>query len=330
MSLATRISALLLALIMFVGVIGCNSNNNAATVNGEAVTKADLNKEVNRLKKIYATSGAKLDNDKARLAQMENQVLDQLIMKTIELQEAKKKNVLVSDEKVKNKIKEFENLYKSKENFQKMLKSQNKTLEQFTADIKYQLSREALFNAVTKDVKASNEDIQKYYNDNPKESAKYKVRTILVSTQGRSDADAKAIAEGLANQLAKGVSFEQLAKTKSEDTVTKNNGGLMVNPIKKDDYYLSKGQIGGEAEFALANLKAGEYTKKPVRNNKGYLLLKVDEIKQMSLEEAKNIFSSRILQMKKFTTYNDYIKGVKAKAKIKILVNNAEKKKSGK
>jgi len=313
--------------VTIIGFVGCSSkskNNDMAPaikVNGEKLTIREYDREMDRTKKIMEAAGYNIKDNAAMLSQIKNQVIDQLTTKRIELQAAKDEKVFIDEENVRKKTREIQALYGSTENFTGMLESQDMTLDEFTQNIRYQMSKDALFRLVTKDLKVNDTDIENFYNQSPQEASKLKIRMILVSTKNRSDAVAKDEAQGIIRELASGSSFEQIARTKSDDAATRENGGLMMNPARKGDLYVTSGQIGGEAELASFNLKAGEFTRVPLLSPQGYMILKVEEIKKLSLSEAKAVLAGRLLQTKKTNVYNEYIRKARDKAKIEIFVD---------
>jgi parvulin-like peptidyl-prolyl isomerase len=90
------------------------------------------------------------------------------------------------------------------------------------------------------------------------------VAHILVSTQSRSDAEAKKIADGLEAQLAAGADFATLAKANSDDPGSKEAGGdLGCN---------GRGAFVAEFEQAMFSQPVGKVGR-PVKTQFGYHLI---------------------------------------------------------
>ena len=92
----------------------------------------------------------------------------------------------------------------------------------------------------------------------------------------------------LIKQLNEGASFEELAKANSTDGTAANGGSLG---------YFAKTDVVpafGEAAF---NLKVGEYTKKPVKTDFGYHVIRVEEQRKRppaSFEEIKPYLEGQV------------------------------------
>jgi peptidyl-prolyl cis-trans isomerase C len=111
----------------------------------------------------------------------------------------------------------------------------------------------------------------------------YKARHILVETE----ADATAI---LAS-LGKGESFEKLAKEKTKDTGSKDNGG--------DLDWGPAGRYVPEFGNALKALKKGETTKAAVKSPFGFHIIRLDDVRDMKVPafaEVKDNFRQRAQQ----------------------------------
>jgi peptidyl-prolyl cis-trans isomerase C len=127
----------------------------------------------------------------------------------------------------------------------------------------------------------------------------YKPSHILVEKED----EAKAIID----QLKKGGDFAKLAKEKSKDTGSKENGGDL--------------DWGPPARFvqpfadAVKTLQKGQYTQTPVQTNFGYHIIKLDDVRDLkapSFDEVKDNFRQRVQQQQVQKMLSD----LKAKAKI--------------
>lgn len=312
---------------------GCVQNTNEnkdkkivfATVNEESINLAQYKGELERVKKSPEFIGKNLIKDKEIQKKLEEQALSNLVKQKIEIQEAKANGILINDKNVNKKVMDLKALYNGEANFKQMLKMQGMNLEEYKESVKQQMSKDALFNVLTKDVNVTDAEIEKNYRESSIESSKYKIRVILLNRNNRQDTEIIALANEILEKYKKGESFEQLAKTYSDDTNTKDNGGLLKNPADRNDFYVSYGQIGGDAEKSLLSMKTGEVSKNPIKTSNGYIILKVEEIKLSSFAEAKNVIAARLLELKKANLYQDYIEKAKAVVKIKYVKNEKEK-----
>jgi len=113
--------------------------------------------------------------------------------------------------------------------------------------------------------------LQEYYNTN---KAKYSrpeqvhARHILLKTEGKDDAAARAQAVDLVKQLGAGANFEELARKYSEDEGSAPNGG--------DLGLFARGRMVPEFEEAAFSLPVNQISD-PVKTQYGYHIIQVTE-----------------------------------------------------
>ena len=113
----------------------------------------------------------------------------------------------------------------------------------------------------------------------------YRARHILVGSEDEAN---KLIA-----QIKAGASFEELAKKNSKDPGSAENGGDL-DFAKPDAFVPEFGQ-------AMASLKKGEVTDKPVKTQFGWHIIKLEDTRDAqfpSFEEVKPQIEQRIAQIK--------------------------------
>jgi peptidyl-prolyl cis-trans isomerase C len=111
----------------------------------------------------------------------------------------------------------------------------------------------------------------------------YKARHVLVETED----EAKAVIAS----LGKGDSFEKVAKEKSKDTGSKDNGG--------DLDWGPAGRYVPEFGNAMKALKKGETTKTAVKSPFGFHVIRLDDVRDMKVPaftEVKDNFKQRAQQ----------------------------------
>lgn len=152
----------------------------------------------------------------------------------------------------------------------------NEKVKQQMAEARQQITRFVYLEEQV-DKRVTEERIKKLYDE---QLAKFpdveeiKARHILVKEESK--------AKDLIRQLDKGANFEELAKANSTDATAKNGGDLG---------YFIKGQMipaFSDAAFATA---VGTYTKKPVKTDFGYHVIKVEDKRKRqppTYEEAKS------------------------------------------
>ena len=159
----------------------------------------------------------------------------------------------------------------------------------------------ALFENEVKAHPISDADLEKQYEQFKASMGtnEYKVRHILVD---KEDEAKQIIAE-----LNKGADFAKLAKEKSKDPGSKDNGG--------DLDWGPAGRYVKPFADAVMSLKKGEYTKTPVKTDFGYHVIQVEDVRPLkvpSFDEMKQQFRQRAQQQQ----IQKLVAELRAKAKI--------------
>lgn len=145
----------------------------------------------------------------------------------------------------------------------------------------------------------SDEEIQKYYDDNI--SGDITGSHILIEVKSSSTAteeekrtakeEALNKAKEAIEKLNNGTSFEDVAKEYSTDDATKNNGGKMgtFNSLDLDDVTRQE----------YAKIKVSEYSKTPIETEYGYeIFMKNEEKEKPSLDSVKSKITKKISEQK--------------------------------
>lgn len=313
------ISLLALAVLIFAGC----GEKIAATVNGEKITMDKLTQQVNELKEMYEQQGLDFSGDKGQtlLDSLQNDTLESMIETRIMLQEAKNIGKLEPQD-VQEKLQPLKAQFPSEDDFKNFLE-QVKLSEEEVAYVLY------LQDEVTKDVAPVSEDeVRKYYDDNPDQFSQpeqLEVRHILFfagdgtngAPEGHSDAEARQMADDVIAQLKEGKNFAELAREKSEDTGTKEEGGLYTAT-----------ETGTVTEFytAASALAEGEYTAEPVKTDYGYHIIKLEKVvpaAQQPFAEVKEALATQLLDQAKQEKFNQFMQEARDKA---VIVNKLAEK----
>jgi peptidyl-prolyl cis-trans isomerase C len=127
----------------------------------------------------------------------------------------------------------------------------------------------------------------------------YKSRHILVKDE--------ATAKQIIADLDAGGDFAAIAKEKSEDTGTKEEGGEL-DWAEAESYVQPFGE-------ALKALKKGERTKEPVKTSYGYHIIELEDVKSVPFPEF-DLVKVQIQQQLATKVRDDYIADLRAKAKV--------------
>lgn len=168
-----------------------------------------------------------------------------------------------------------------------------------------------LESALEEKCKVTDAEVQAAYQGDKTASARH----ILLLTQGKSPAEKAEIRkklEGLLARARKGEDFAALAKEFSEDTASKDKGGLyedfprgrMVKPFEDAAFSLPIGQISDIVE-----------------TNFGYHILKVENRKKETapFEQVKTQIEAQIKLQKQNAVFDAFLTELKKKAEFKLI-----------
>lgn len=279
-----------------------------ATVNGEAIKGGEFYHHMEYLPGVTRRYGdQQLESTPGFLA-----LLDLIGQKLI-YQLAKQKGVLPAAQEIQDELK---NRIDADPKYVENWSSTGRTQADLEDEIRFQLTN---FKLQTFGVTVTDQEVQKFYKDNPTmftTPKSVKVRIIAVN----SDDLAKAVDA----DLAAGKAFADVAKARSLD-ITKENGGLVGTVVLN---YLPE-----DARTALSAIKIGQTTNwitvtrkdqdgKVVSTSKvRYKLEDVFAPKLQPLDKATLIATRRRIMIDKSRGKNDVAKQIndfRAKAKIDI------------
>lgn len=172
--------------------------------------------------------------------------------------------------------------------FDVLLKQNGYTIDVFKDDVMYQYNSNIVAENYLKG-KFTEKEINNYYKTDIYEELT--VRHILVlpnAEENATDAEKQKAedaalkkANEILEKVKKGEDFSKLAKEYSEDTGTKENGGLYSN--------FTEANTDSAFYKAAYALKDGEYTLTPVKSQYGYhIILKVSNNGKPKLENVKD------------------------------------------
>jgi parvulin-like peptidyl-prolyl isomerase len=311
-----RFSFFALLSVLALVAAGCGGGSKSvpadsvAVVGSTTITKAQFNVLLNGAKRTYAAR--KTPFPKAGTTQyksLQDQAMQYLVQETELEQKAKGMGISVTDKDVTARLAQIKKQYfgGSETKYQAQLKSQGLTEAQIKQDLRAQILSEKLYKKVTGDVKVSDSDIQKYYNDHKSDysqAASRDVRHILVNN--------KKLADDIESQLKSGGDFAKLAKKYSKDPGSAANGGKLT---------VSKGQTVPEFDKEAFRLKTNE-TSQPIHTQYGWHIIQalsaVKPAKQTPLKDVKSSIEQQLLQTKKTDTMNKWVDDLKKEFKSKI------------
>lgn len=147
--------------------------------------------------------------------------------------------------------------------------------------------------------KLTDEEIQKYYDDEV--YGDYTAKHILITPDTTDDMTddektaaeeaAKAKAQEVIEKLNNGEDWATLVSEYSEDEGSKDNEGLVEN--------FTKGDVADEFFDAVLKLENGKYTTEPVKSSYGYhVILKISNTEKSKLDDVKDDIIDKIVENK--------------------------------
>ena len=251
-----------------------------AVVDGKPITR----QEVEKIFRSRVNADAPAPSQEEALS-LELGILDELINSEILLERANKMNLLASDAEVDEKFTESKSPY-TEEEFQKKLQETGLTVDDLRNDIRRQLSIQKLLNReVVSKISISEQDVTDFYNQNRAQfnvvEPRYHIAEIVITPRpdptvynrkndkAKDEAEAGRKAAMLAQRLAAGADFAQMAMDYSEDPSASTGGDLGFEPesaFNKSDPALKK---------AVLSLKAGQATQPIHTKDGGYVIVRL-------------------------------------------------------
>jgi foldase protein PrsA len=316
-----KILSIIVASVLAISMSACTKKSPVATVNGVDITLEKYQDTLNAYKVTFENMYGKdvwnqqVEGDKTRGDEFKEDILNRMIQDELVYQKAEDKKLVPSDEEVNKQYDEFKKSIGDNGEYIKKLKDtgidEAFLKDQMKKDVAIQnYSAEYIAN-----LKISNDDLNKYYNDKKEEFRKEEVKAshILISTQDaegkplsdKDKANKKKEAEDILAKIKAGEDFGELAKKYSNDPGSAKNGG--------DLGFFAKGVMVAEFENTAFSLEKGKVSDL-VESEFGYHIIKVtDKVNQIKpFAEVKGEIKEKIEQEK----YNAHIKEIQKNAKI--------------
>jgi FKBP-type peptidyl-prolyl cis-trans isomerase (trigger factor) len=327
---------------------GCGSNSEdvpagaIAVVDGQEVSKAKFDRMLDQAQKGYKQSGRNFPKQGTPEYQtLKTNAVNYLVERLQFELAAEDLGVDVSEDDVTKRLGDLKKQYfcagsppptsRSRpqtgctkvddKKYQAALKQSGKTDADVRADVQAQLLQEGVAAKLTEDIKVSDDDIQKYYNQHKQQfgtAASRDVRHILISVcqkgasaeQSRGclkDAKAKQRISQLRAQLKNGASFAALAKKYSTDPGSKDAGGKLT---------VSKGATVPEFDEAAFSLQT-HVLSQPIKTQYGYHLIEplssIRPRKTTALKDVRAQIRSQLVAQKRSEALTKWVQDTKKK-----------------
>ena len=291
------------------------AGRRAALVNGVLITGEDFDNELQRVERLNLRGKRPGGANK-------KQVLENLIVRELLFQEARRVGVRVSAQEVAARVGELSGRLAGAAALEGALDRMGLSAGALEAQIERGLVLEKyLERSFSRGATVSDDQVSDYYQDHQdefREPLRLRLSHILVKLDPAWDAARKEQARqrilALGKKVAEGVDFAALAREASDCYSAKNGGDL--------GYFLP-GQLARPLEDEARDLKVGEVSG-VVEDRYGLHLLKLTELRPaavLPLEKVKEKIRARLSEEKELKALAPVVQRLRAAAKVEILLN---------
>ncbi len=287
-----------------------------ATVNGDPVSKEELETMFNNAVSAQGIDPATLSNEQ-KLAGY-NQLLQDMI--TEKLVKTAAKDVTVTDADVDAEIAKIREQFPTQEAFEEQLKSSGQTEEKLKGLIKEGLSQRKWVESQTGEIKVTDEEAKKFYDENAAEFEQPETvrasHILFMVPEGAGEdvmKEKEAAAKSAAEEAKKdGADFTELAKKLSEEPGASESGG--------DLNFFTKDQMVPAFADAAFSMEPGEISD-PVKSEFGFHVIKVTDKKPAGttpFEEVKPQLVAFLESQKSQEEVGKVLEKLRTDAKIEV------------
>jgi peptidyl-prolyl cis-trans isomerase SurA len=291
-----------------------------AVVNDDVITLTEVQEEgLQAIRKIMQEA---LGMERERqLRSTERQILDELILRRLQLQEAQKEKTEVTPAEIQNAIEELKkrNGLVSNEDLKAALSRELLSEEQFRRGITEQIT---LTKLVARRIRAKvvvlDEEVQQYYEQQQaqfKEIPQFKIRHLLVTVPPQATPDevrrAKNRIEEAQRLLKGGANFSTVAKQYSEGPLASSGGEVWT---------MKRGELSPELEQAALALPIGQASD-IITTPAGFHLIIVEERgsgQHLPFDQVKERLRTILFEQKIEAKFKEWIESLKTKAHVEM------------
>ena len=235
-------------------------------MNGVPIGRAEFNKVLESNIARFEAQNQQPFDEQYR-GQLERQVLDGLITRTILEQEADKVGIEIGEERIQEALGQFKEQFPNESAYQMALEQEGFTEDEFVTELKRQMVIEELIRTqVYDDVTITDEAMRSFYEENPQyfeQPEQVAARHIILTTEGITDeaelAAKREELEEIRGEIADGADFAAVARERSEGPSASSGGdlgqfgrGQMVPEFEEVAFSLEPGELSGSLRRSSA------------------------------------------------------------------------------
>ena len=289
--------------------------DNAAVVNGEAISQDRFDDEFDRVNQEFLKQGR--SPNESQLQEIKRTVLETLINRELLYQESRKTGIQIKEETIQDQLNAVKKRFPNPEAFENALAQMNITEN----DIKSQIGRamaikELIDKQIVQKIVITEQESRVFYDTHPeafKQPEQVRASHILAQVKPNTDTSEKTEAmekiKIVQKKLGEGEDFAELAKAYS-DGPSKTKGG--------DLGFFKRGQMVKPFEDAAFAMEPNQVSD-IVETNFGYHLIKVIDkrsARNLPYDEVAQKINTYLTKEKEKKEINIYLEGLKKNAEI--------------
>jgi len=256
---------------------GPNPGKPVVKINGKKVARIDVEKTALLIAERIGAQGRIQITDEV-MADCRRKAVDNMALEMELRKEIKDRKIKVSRKEVNEQLKQIESQFQTKEEFENYVERSGKNMSDIKKDIKFQLEQQKLIEQITDEVKVSDDQAKKFYEDG-KESIFKKPAgfSVLIATFGN-----KASAELARKAITGGAKWDGIMKEQKAEQSSKE---------EKPDF-IPQEQFSQAPFSAVKNLEPGQLSEViQIPGTDKYILirmLKKEEARILGYDEVKD------------------------------------------
>jgi peptidyl-prolyl cis-trans isomerase SurA len=312
-----RLCCVILCLAGWLGIARADTLDRiVAVVNGDIILYSELQGQVRLLTKM--SPDLKLD-DPSKRAQVEREVLQQMIRERLADLEIKRLKIVVTPREVDEAVDAIkkENRFTDAQ-FDYVIQQEGQTREQFRQGIKKEMEHSRLVERVLKSKTIITPEQIDAYLKSEQSSIGDKRRLAIIflpfpeGSEGQKTEEVDKLARDILNRLKGGADFSKLAKEYSKGPAAQDGG---------DIGYLALDELAPPMATAIRGLKSNDLTDL-IKTPMGYFIVKVLDTQK---EKPSTVDAStrekiqrQLLQMEVNRKFQDWVRDLESRAFIQI------------